>query len=397
MRWAAAVAVTGCLVPFAPALTAQPALAAPKGCQSQPEQVTELTQKQITDEPWPQKVLSINEAQSKATGKGISVAVVDSGVSTENPQLKGQVSGGADLTKTSTEDCVGHGTWVAGIIAAKKGMTPFYGVAPDAKIIPVKISNTADLNSADPISEGIEKAVSLNADVINVSAQFPEDTPRMRQAVENALAHGIPVVAAAGNIDKKNGQTPGPLYPAQYPGVISVGAIDQYGQLTDFSNGKGQVTVVAPGKDTLTTAPDGQWAVPKEGTSFATPYVAGVVALIKERYPKLTPQQVKQRIEATAEGNIGEGSGQGKVNPNAAVSAVLSPNAKPNAPAPITPVKIVMPERADSTTRNLSAIITLGALGLALVALAAGTLIPAGKRRGWRPGRVAISRDPDQN
>jgi membrane-anchored mycosin MYCP len=392
MRWAAVAAFAGVLMPFTPLLPAQIASAAPVQCN--PEQVSELTQKQITGPPWPQQLLSIDAAQTKATGKNIRVAVVDSGVSPKNPQLKGQLLAGADLTKTGAKDCVGHGTWVAGIIAAKKGMTPFYGVAPDAKIIPIKISNTAEIKDPAPIAQGIEKAVSLNADVINVSAQYPEDAPELRKAVEDALARDIPVVAAAGNIDQQNGETPGPLYPAQYPGVISVGGIDPSGQVLASSNNKVHVSVVAPGKDTLTTSLDGLWAVPKEGTSFATPYVSGVVALIKERYPRLSAEQIKQRIEATADGNFGEGSGQGKVNPNEAVSAVLRPNTGPVAPPPIRPVKIITPERTDPLTRNIATSITLGALGLAAVAVAAGTLIPAGRRRGWKPGRVSVPSEP---
>ncbi|PRX03804.1 UNVERIFIED_ORG: type VII secretion-associated serine protease mycosin [Actinomadura viridilutea] len=392
MRWTAVTVLAGWLATMLPttAAHAAPAASAP---QCRPERGS-LTRQQIVQEPWAQQILNIRAAHEKATGRGVRVAVIDSGVTAENPQLAGRVLPGVDLTKTTPRDCVGHGTWVAGIIAAKRGVSPFYGVAPDAQIIPIKFANQAANIDSGLAAKGIEAAIKLKADVINVSTQSISDDPRLRAAVQRALAAGIVVVAAAGNVDPKNGGTPEPMYPGGYPGVISVGAVDQSGQITQFSNPNTPVSVIAPGKDIVTTAPDGTYAV-KDGTSFATPIVAGVAALIKEAHPDLTPAQIKQRIEQTAEGSKGPGSGAGMVNPYEAVTAVISGGAPSGGTGPaagaVAPVKIVMPEKPDPLTRNLALSIAGGALALSGIVVAGGMLIPLGRRRRWRPGRAVTT------
>ncbi|TYC14697.1 S8 family serine peptidase [Actinomadura syzygii] len=353
-----------------------------------------MTAQQINENgpPWAQQILNFGAAHEHATGRGVKVAVVDSGVSAANPQLAGQVLKGADVSGTGPDDCIGHGTWVAGIIAAKQGVTPFYGVAPDAKIIPIKFAGKSSGVDSGLAAKGIDAAVRLGADVINVSTQSLGDDPRLRASVENAIAKGVVVVAAAGNIDPKKGTVPGLMYPGAYRGVISVGAVGHDGQVTTFSNPATPVSVIAPGKDIVTTAPDGTYAVAEQGTSFATPFVAGLAALIKQVYPNITPAQVKQRIEGTADGSKGAGSGQGMINPFEALTAVNVGGAgRPGGAA--QPVRIAMADRTDPTTRKVALGITGGALGAAALVVAAGMLIPAGRRRGWRPGYVRVSAD----
>ncbi|MFI0481903.1 S8 family serine peptidase [Actinomadura sp. 9N215] len=405
MRWTAVAVVAGCLAPLyaAPvAHAAPPAAKAPRTAAKAPQNCQPpagvMSEKQLVQngQPWAQQFLNFGAAHERVTGRGVKVAVVDSGVTPANKQLAGQVLKGADVTGTGAADCLGHGTWVAGIIAAKQGVTPFAGVAPDAKIIPIKFAAQAQNVDSGLAAKGIDAAVRLGADIINVSTQSLGDDPRLRKSVENALARGIVVVAAAGNIDPKNGKMPGLMYPSAYPGVISVGAVDQNRQVSAFSNPSTPVSVIAPGKDIVTTAPDGNYAVAEQGTSFAAPFVSGLAALIEEAHPNLTPAQVRQRIEGTAEGNKGAGSGHGMINPVEAITAVnVQGPGQQGAAGP--PVRIAMADRPDPTTRKVALGIAGGALGAAVLVAAGGLLIPAGRRRGWRPGYVRSTGDaPDE-
>ncbi|POM26810.1 Intracellular serine protease [Actinomadura rubteroloni] len=394
MRWTAIAVLAGCVAPLAAAPAAQAAPRAPANCS--PEQgAYGKAQLQQEPAPWWLETLNVKAAHDKATGKGVTVAVVDSGVSGANPQLAGQLLPTVDVSKSGQADCVGHGTEVAALIAAKRGVTPFYGVAPDAKILPVKFAAQSSGVDSGLAAKGIEEAIAKHADVINISTQSISDDPRLRAAVKHALARNIPVVAAAGNLDREKGDVPELMYPGGYPGVITVGAVDRTGSITTFSNPKTPVTVIAPGKDIITASADGRY-IAKDGTSFAAPIVAGVVALIRQAYPDLTPVQIKNRLERTADGGKGAGSGAGMVNPYEAVTAVLSGGGPSGAPAAgaLAPVEMVPAKRVDPRQRNIAFGVAGGGIGLAAVVAAVGAVLPLGRRRGWRPGRVVVAEEP---
>src|SRR6185437_11551748 len=221
-------------------------------------------------------------------------------------------------------DCVGHGTAVASIIAAAPmpGIS-FTGVAPAARILSVKISGTDTFPTA-ATPRGIMDAVQFGADVINLSLSTPDLVPALRQAVAYALSHNVVVVAAAGNDIPQNGT--GPFYPAAYPGVLSVGASGPGGALAPFSDRRTPVGVIAPGVNVTSaypgTFPDA-YNPDQSGTSFAAAYVSGVVALVRAAHPRLNPAQVVARLEATARGSTGPGSGHGVIDPVRAVTADL--------------------------------------------------------------------------
>ncbi|WP_026313413.1 S8 family peptidase [Actinomadura flavalba] len=392
MRWTALAVVAGCVLPFASAPVAQ--AAPPQQCRPERGNVSRQMLDENPDLRWWQQVINLSAAHETATGKGVRVAVVDSGVNYVNPQLRGQVLKGADVSATNAYDCIGHGTAVAGLIAAKRGVSPFYGVAPEAKIIPVKFAASAQANDSGLAAKGIDAAVRLGADVINISTQSISDDPRLRTAVQKALEKNIPVVAAAGNLDVENGQVPEPMYPGAYPGVITVGAVDASGKITTFSNPKTPVTVIAPGIGVVTTSADGVW-ISKDGTSFATPIVAGVVALMKQAHPELTPAQIKTRLERTADGGKGAGSGAGMVNPSEAVNAVLTDDGSGPQSGALTPVTIIGPDRADPRTRTIALGIAGGGVAAAALVAAAGLLYPHGRRRRWKPGRAVVEVDQD--
>ncbi len=349
--------------------------------------------------PWAQQQLNFADAWQFTTGRRVTVAVVDSGVAANSLQLGGRLR---DLTVTTTDagvDCVGHGTGVAGIIAAADDQAlgnPFVGVAPGANILSIKItdSDAAQGVQATSLAAGIRAAVARGAEIINVSVQTP-DTPDLRRAVMDARQHGAVVVAAAGN--DVQGQAPGPFFPAEYSAdpanfsnVVSVGAIQQDGALPDFADPNTHVSVVAPGKAVLTIAPDNTFQT-QDGTSFAAPFVSGVAALVKASHPTLTAAGVVRRIIATADGGTGAETGAGMVDPLQAVTAVLPGEGRAVTPAaapPPSPVAVPRAPVPDRLTRTLIVSVTGGALGAAALVVVGAVVIPAGRRRRWRPGRV---------
>ena len=224
-------------------------------------------------------------AWAVSQGHGVTVAVVDSGVD-YSPQLAGRVSA-IDLTGQGPRDCVGHGTAVASLIAASDARArgvPFYGVAPAARILSVKV-NTGETGFSRLLAQGIRDAAIAGAQVINVSVQTAVSSPALRSAVAFALRRDAVVVAAAGNDNPGSGV--GPYYPASYPGVISVGAVDQAGTLTSYTDRKTRVSVTAPGANIASAWPGG-YNPANQGTSFAAAFVSGVTALVRAAYPRLT-------------------------------------------------------------------------------------------------------------
>jgi subtilisin family serine protease len=163
--------------------------------------------------------------------------------------------------------------------------------------------------------------------------------------------------------------------------------------VTDFSDSKSNVSVLAPGKGIDSTWPGGYHS--DEGTSFSAPFVAGTAALVWSYHPSLTAEQVKHRIEVTADGGTGAGTGHGTVNPLRAVTAVL-PEESGQAPAPVKreQVAIATPRSKDHFTRTLALSFAVGALGIAAMVGAGGLIVPAGSRRGWHPGRRTPPPDP---
>ncbi|NRQ38063.1 S8 family serine peptidase [Nonomuraea sp. NN258] len=340
-------------------------------------------------EPWAQQRLDIKGAWRLTMGKGVTVAVVDSGVDYKHPQLR--LAKFIDETSTGFRDCVGHGTAVTGIIGARYTQgVPFHGVAPEVRLVMVKQSNAQEGEVATLV-KAIEDAVRAKPDVINVSVRA-SDTPQLKAAVENALAQDIVVVAAAGNVTNEDDEEE-PAYPAAYPGVLAVGAATPDGRRADSSNAATPVDVLAPGTEIIAPWPGGTYQRGLEGTSFAAPYVTGTAALVRARFPKLSQEQVQQRIVATADGTAGRGTGAGMVNPLLAVTAVLpfepagSPVVAAPPPEPLAADAIAKVPPPDEAAVNVSMTVGAGALGAAAVAGALAWLIPLGRRRGWRSGR----------
>ncbi|MCH0567511.1 MULTISPECIES: type VII secretion-associated serine protease mycosin [unclassified Streptomyces] len=306
----------------------------------------------IRGQQWGLDALHAQEAWRTTKGAGITVAVLDTGVEADHPDLAGNVLTGTDLVGFGASEgdraWARHGTAMASIIAGHGhgpgGADGVMGIAPEARILPVRVI----LEDGDParaqarktrgnaLAEGIRWAADHGADVINLSlgddsaSAHPE--PAEDEAVQYALKKGAVVVASAGNGGEKGDHI---SYPAAYPGVIAATAVDKYGTRASFSTRRWYATVSAPGVDVVIANPDHKY-YEGWGTSAASAFVSGAVALVKAAHPGLTPAQIKKLLEDTARdapaGGRDDSRGFGFVDPAAAIEAAA--RLKPGNPAP---------------------------------------------------------------
>lgn len=240
------------------------------------------------------------------------VAVIDSGVAAGHPDLAGKLVPGYDYLHRDPEpdDEVGHGTAVAGIIAAAADGRGIVGGAPGVRILPLKVGDQSGASSL-LIAEAIYGAIERGAQVINLSLGADTPSATLKRAIEEAYDRGIVVVAAAGN-------TPDAVtFPASYPEVIAVGGATADGKrLASFSSRLTRVDLIAPAENVLTTSWDGRhpgWE-PRTGTSFAAPIVSAAAALVRSVAPDSSVEWVRQSLRETAQpldppGQPGTGSG----------------------------------------------------------------------------------------
>jgi len=366
--------------------------------------------------PWALQRVMLDELWTQSKGKGVKVAVIDTGVDVKNPQLTGAVDAKAGKTfkpdakgddgkpldwgnATGTTDTVGHGTKVAGIIAARPAEgTGFVGLAPEATIIPLKQNDAEGHGTPDTLADAIVYAVRQGAGVINISqdttgARKPSD--RLEQAVDNALAKGTVIVASAGN-DGTGGNVK-KTYPASYDGVLAVAASDRNNERAAFSQSGDFVGVAAPGVDMISTVPGGGHCS-DNGTSFSAPYVAGVAALIKAKHPQWTAREVVAQIEQTAERTIAGHDrlvGWGVVDPVRALTEDDRPIESPSpdrglsrAEAP-TPAKFHAGETPGERGARLATYVTVGAAVLVAGISGGAVAIRDARRRRERVRGVA--------
>lgn len=230
---------------------------------------------------WGHTTLDIETAQKLATGKGVLVAVLDTGVDVDHPDLKGSVTESKDFTnsRSGSADVAGHGSHVAGIIGARRNDVGVVGVAPDCQLLNLKCLGDSGSGTDVGIADAIDYAVSKKAKVINGSLGSSQPSQRIIDAVNRALKAGVICIFAAGNSGPGEG-TVG--WPGAMPGVICVAATDKGDVVARFSSRGRQVLIAAPGVMIDSTYPGNRYAL-LSGTSMATPYVAGIAALYVER------------------------------------------------------------------------------------------------------------------
>ncbi|MER7567330.1 type VII secretion-associated serine protease mycosin [Streptomyces sp. NPDC097941] len=295
----------------------------------------------IRAKQWALDAMHTQQAWQTTKGAGVTVAVLDTGVENDHPDLVGNVLTGKDMigfgAVRGQRAWARHGTAMAGIIAGHgHGVgngDGVMGIAPEARILPVRVI----LEDRDParararntrgnaLAEGIRWAADHGADVINLSlgddsaSAHPEAGED--DAVQYALRKGAVVVASAGNGGEKGDHI---SYPAAYPGVIAATAVDKFGTRASFSTRRWYATVAAPGDDVVIADPDHKY-YEGWGTSAASAFVSGAVALVKAAHPGLTPAQIKRLLEDTARnapaGGRDDSRGFGFVDPAAALEA----------------------------------------------------------------------------
>ncbi|MEV4758203.1 type VII secretion-associated serine protease mycosin [Micromonospora sp. NPDC049559] len=380
------------------ALAATPAVAAPR-CDSPLAPV-----EPVTEVPWAQQRYGPERLAPLSTGAGVTVAVIDSGVDDDHPQLRGRVLSGTDLLDSGGDgrlDCAGHGTAVASIIAASvRDGTGFHGLAPEAKILPVRISEQQVIDGKESgrtvtpsqFAQAIRWAVDHDADVLNLSVVLYEDNAAVRDAIQYALSKNVVVVAAAGNLHSNGDPRP---YPAAYDGVLGVGAIGADGLRSEFSQVGPYVDLVAPGGGVLTAAPK-RGHHKQDGTSYAAPFVSATAALVRAYWPNLSAQQVTNRILATTDpapsGGRSDAYGSGVLDPYRAVTdTAAAGRPQPAAALPddrADPAAVAREERR-SAARERSLWLAGVAGGIAVLAVLLAVVLPRGARRRWRPAEPA--------
>ncbi len=432
-RWLAAVgAVALTLLGAPPALADDPPVA--------PTQSTQCVQagrgEQITQPSNAQRRLDLDAVHAVSSGAGVTVAVIDTGV-TPHPALADRLLPGPDLVvpeEQSLHDCDGHGTLVAGIIAAgpigaadAAGSDPvFVGVAPHARILSIRQASgryaypgqgaSEPVGDVSTLAAAINAAVAAGVQVINISqtgcvavGTVNAGDDQLAAAVAAAEAADVVVVAAAGNTGNScktnnvQGQPPVTIpLPAKFDTVLSVAAVGDDDSVADFSLVGPWVDIAAPGTDIVSLDPgpggtglvnktsNGDTLNPLNGTSFAAPYVSGVAALVRSAHPELTAAQVRDRITATAQHppsntDRNDAVGYGLIDPAAAVSGlaavptVSAQSLLPAAPPPVVP---------DTEPRN-TALLVSGVTIAAAVLLAA---LLVASRRAMRLRRPPLPR-----
>jgi thermitase len=232
-------------------------------------------------------------------GQGIVIAVLDTGVSLDHPNLQGRLIGGRDLVSdddTPNDDpssdgnglAWGHGTHVAGIIAE---------IAPLSVIMPVRVLDPNGRGNSFVVAYAIEWAVEQGADVINLSLGTPHNSQVLRAAVEEAATQGVIVVAAAGNQNSQEAQ-----YPAAYASVIAVTALDAENRKAEFANYSPWIDIAAPGVGITSTVvgPEGNGFASWSGSSMATPFVSGAAALSRASHPAQSSEEIRQLLAGNA-------------------------------------------------------------------------------------------------
>lgn len=248
------------------------------------------------------------EAWGLAKGRGIKVAVLDSGVDLNHEDLSSKVVGRANFSgAASADDNYGHGTHVAGIVAAVHNSVGVAGVCPECTILAGKILNDSGVGSSSGLASGINWAVSSGAKVINMSVGV-RASRTLETAVNNAWSKGVVLVAAAGN-----GGNQTKIYPAGYPNVIAVAATDNKDAKASWSTyGASWVDIAAPGVNVYSTFPNHPFYLAKpnnrslnydvgNGTSMSAPIVAGVVALAWSADPGAPQTAIRDKVESTAD------------------------------------------------------------------------------------------------
>lgn len=347
--------------------------------------------------PWGQRLVDSARLWPLTRGEGQLVAVIGTGVDGQNTQFApGQLEGGAGTERT---DCDGRGTIAAGVVGAQPDdSTTFAGVAPGARLLPIRYTEGSSAPSGDgggdpgALADAIDTARDRNASVILIAVPAASDSPALSGAVSRARSAGAVVVSAA-SATQQGART----YPTATSGVLAVGSVNPAGEPVQTEAGD-YVGVAAPGAELVSTSAGAGGAVahrwPVTDPGLAAAYVAGVAALVRAYHPDLTGDQVLTRLTLTAHrppsGGHDPRLGWGVLDAYAAVSSTLPADVAPPGAAPVAAsAPAVVPAAAPAPPPSDRAAGTIALAGVALAA-AAGVAVAAvrrARRRNWRPSR----------
>ncbi|MFF4172328.1 S8 family serine peptidase [Streptomyces sp. NPDC001744] len=344
------------------------------------EPCTGASEETAREAPWTRQALGLKRAWSLADGGGVTVGVVDTGVGTAVPALAGRVTAVGDAGK----DCVGHGSFAAGLIAAAPGDgVGVAGIAPAARVLAVRGTDERGAVTPDLLARGIRAAVDGGAKVVYVGRVVPDGKEVLTAAVTYARQHDVLVVAPfapdALPRDRATGGTvpPAPWYwPAAAPGVLTVMDYGPDGTRPKNAPRTAGADLAAPGDAVVSVGPGGAGHFIGSGSSFAAAHVAGAAALVRSRHPDMTAAQVSRQLVTAAYPALPP-----RLDTYAALTAVLTDGrgALPGAP----PVRI--PPRAPSQPRERALLVAGAGGALVLLVAGAAVVIPRGRARGWRP------------
>ncbi|MFE3633089.1 type VII secretion-associated serine protease mycosin [Streptomyces sp. NPDC059168] len=356
----------------------------------------------IRAQQWSLSALHLDEAWRTTKGRGVTVAVLDTGVEADHPDLAGNVLDGKDMigfgAGPGDRNWARHGTAMAGIIAGHGHgaghSAGVMGVAPEARILPVRViledgdsaRGKARTTRGNALADGIRWAADHGADVINLSLGDDSDSahpePGEDEAVQYALKKGVVVVASAGNGGAKGDHV---SYPAAYPGVIAATAVDRYGTRASFSTRRWYAAVSAPGVNVVIADPDHKY-YEGWGTSAAAAYVSGAAALVKAAHPGLAPAQIKKLLEDTARdapvGGRDDSRGFGMIDPAAALKGAARLEPRSLSPASYGQRYFGPGPDTASATGSTSGWAGPLAGGTGAVLLVAGVVLWRGRHRG---------------
>ena len=279
----------------------------------------------VSELSWAHRLMRIDEAWAKATGKEIKVGIVDTGCDINHPDLKNAIVSCENFSGSPgrCEDVNGHGTHVAGIVAAKVTGHGVSGIAHDANLYIVKAIDNSGVGDSNHITKAIEVCAEAGCDVINLSFGSPVEYAPMSRIIKKAVDRNVIVVAAAGNSGDNNDVTVDEQWPARLPFVISVAAINKNLISAPWSS-SGNIAFSAPGVDILSCYPGGRYAT-MSGTSQACPFITGICALMKEVKKDIGREEIV-KILSQYSLSIGSraSSGAGVINVVAALDSLAS-------------------------------------------------------------------------
>ncbi|MFJ5225922.1 S8 family serine peptidase [Streptomyces sp. NPDC088400] len=344
------------------------------------EPCVEASAKKAEAESWTSGALGLERARTLSRGAGTTVAVVDTGVGQDAAGLSGRVTalGGAG------QDCVGHGTFAAGLIAATRtGGKGLAGVAPQARILAVQGTDQRGQATADQLAGGIREAADAGASVIYVGQALATGKSVLTAAVEYASEKDALVVAPlapdALPKDRATGDTekPEPWYwPAAAPGVLAVTDYGPDGGRPDNAPVVPGADLAAPGDAVVSVGPEGSGHFIGSGASLAAANVAGAAALVRTRHPDMSAAEVSRQLTVAA-----YPAAPPRLDPYAALTAVLTER-QGDRPRPAA---AVVPPAFSAVPRERALVIAGVGGGIVLLVAAAAVVIPRGRARGWRP------------